>query len=404
MPGDTRLGREQFRSTSRETGMNQPRISLTGVSKAYPSDDVTAEPVVALADVTLVIENGERVGIIGDNGAGKSTLLQIIAGVNAATSGRVELQGKVHAILTVGLGLREEATGRENLFLEGAVLGKSHDEIARQLDEMIAFAELGAFIDQPMRTYSSGMKARLAFACLAHIDPEILIIDEALSVGDVFFAAKATKVVQDLCARGRIVIIVSHGISTIKSMCQRCIWLEHGRVRADGPSNEVGDAYARVTRERQEAEVARKFGDSGQTWCKEPGNRLLAPRILVGDPPTEVASFDAGSIATISGAVALDRQINTAGLRIWVESNDGQKVIDQRIELSGRNLAAGQHDFAINLGMIDWRPFVYQLHLVLMEAEVEIAHAAATFKVISDDVIFGGNPLLRTPPSIVRLT
>jgi lipopolysaccharide transport system ATP-binding protein len=376
--------------------VSEPSIELRNVARTYDAASSGGAAVLALRDISLSVSNGERVGIIGDNGAGKSTLLQIIAGVNSPTSGTVNIEGRVHAILTVGLGLREEATGRENLFLEGALLGKSREQVEAKLDEMIAFAELGEFIDQPVRTYSSGMKSRLSFASLTHIDPEILIIDEALSVGDSFFAAKASRMMQELCARGRIVLLVTHSVSAIKQMCQRCIWLEAGGIKADGPSEIVATAYASATRVRQEAEIARKFGDSGQTWSSGAGATLSSPRLVRRGDRVETAMIEAGAGAGLEVRLVLSQPMPKAVLDVRIESSDGLLLADEKLALDQAVLRPGTHDLFISLGPVDWRPFLYQAQLRLRDDSAVFATTSSTFKVYSDVAIFGGNPLLRT--------
>ena len=378
--------------------MTIPHLRVNNLAKVYTGTG--GADVSALQDINFEVGNGERVGIVGSNGAGKSTLLQIIAGVASPTAGTVSVNGKVHAILTVGLGLREEASGRENLFLDGALMGKTREEIAAHLDEMIAFAELGSFIDQPVRTYSSGMKARLSFASLSHIDPEILIIDEALSVGDAFFAAKATRMIENLCARGRIVLLVSHSIAAIKNMCQRCIWLEHGRLKADGPATKIGDAYAAATRARDEAAIERKFGASGRSWSESAAALLTDVRLIRSQDGVETTMIEAGTRATLRVTMTLRRGTTASALRVWIESNDGLLLADEVVPLDEADAAPGVRSLDVDLGDIDWRPFLYQVHVELLQAGRSCAHAAASFKVYSDSAVFGGNPLLRTPPQV----
>ncbi|MGY3444257.1 ABC transporter ATP-binding protein [Bradyrhizobium sp. USDA 4473] len=221
--------------------------------------EITTRHVQALDQISFEVAEGERVGIIGRNGAGKTTLLSIIAGLTEPTSGSVEVDGDLHAMLTVGAVLREDMSGRDNIFLDAAVHGRSRQQIDQVADEIIAFAELGEFIDRPVRTYSSGMKARLAFSMGAFINPDILVIDETLSVGDAFFAAKATRRMQEVAASGRIVIVVSHGLGSIVEMCSRCLWLDGGRLVMDGSPQVVTKAYEAAVREADEAELMRKF-------------------------------------------------------------------------------------------------------------------------------------------------
>ena len=213
----------------------------------------------ALQDVSFDIATGERVGVIGRNGAGKTTLLSVLAGITDATSGSVEIRGEVHAMLTIGAVLRDEATGRENIYLDGAVHGKSREEIDRHADEIIAFTELDEFIDRSVRTYSSGMKARLAFAMGAFIEPDVLIIDETLAVGDAFFADKAVRRMKEVAAQGRIVILVSHALASIVDMCDRCLWIDQGRLVMDGPAKQVTDAYQAAVEQADASELSAKF-------------------------------------------------------------------------------------------------------------------------------------------------
>jgi lipopolysaccharide transport system ATP-binding protein len=205
------------------------RMTLRAALRSRPA----APEIRAVDGVSLELREGDRLGIIGHNGAGKSTLLHLIAGLNGPTSGRVVVEGRVHGIMTLGTVLRDEVTGRDNIYLDGAVQNRTRAEIDRILDAVIDFSELGPFIDRPVRTYSTGMKARLAFSMIAFIEPEILIIDEVLAVGDVHFSARAIARVRELSASGRIVILVSHGLSSIVEMCNR-VPMARRRARGDG--------------------------------------------------------------------------------------------------------------------------------------------------------------------------
>ncbi len=196
----------------------------------------------ALRDVSFEVRPGESFGIIGRNGSGKSTLLQIIAGILAPTRGEVETHGRVGALLELGSGFNPDFTGRENVFMNAAILGLSPAEIAARFDDIAAFADLGEFIDQPVKTYSSGMFVRLAFAVIAHIQADILIVDEALAVGDVFFVQKCMRFLRAFQERG-ILLFVTHDTAAVVSLCQRAIWLDHGQVRAMGAARDVTERY-----------------------------------------------------------------------------------------------------------------------------------------------------------------
>jgi lipopolysaccharide transport system ATP-binding protein len=201
------------------------------------------EPFWALKDVSFTIEQGQVVGIIGRNGSGKSTLLKIIAQITAPTTGEVHLTGRTGTLLEVGTGFHPELSGRENVFLNGAILGMSRVEIARKFDEIVEFSGVEAFIDTPVKRYSSGMHTRLAFSIAAHLDPEILIIDEVLAVGDAEFQKKCLAKMKAVTSDGRTVIFVSHSMLTVTSLCNQCILLDHGELRAFGPPHKIADLY-----------------------------------------------------------------------------------------------------------------------------------------------------------------
>src|SRR6266404_1094627 len=203
-----------------------------------------ADTIWALKDVSFEITEGEVIGIIGRNGAGKSTLLKILSHITAPTEGRVEIYGRVGSLLEVGTGFHPELTGRENIFLNGAILGMRRNEIARKFDEIVAFAEVERFIDTPVKRYSSGMYLRLAFAVAAHLDCDILLVDEALSVGDYGFQQRCLgKMQEQTSSEGRTVLFVSHNLGAISALTERCIWLDKGQVKAYGATSDVFRAY-----------------------------------------------------------------------------------------------------------------------------------------------------------------
>jgi lipopolysaccharide transport system ATP-binding protein len=200
----------------------------------------------ALRDVSVEVHHGEVVGLIGHNGAGKSTLLKILTRITEPTVGWGEVTGRVGSLLEVGTGFHPELTGRENIFLNGSILGMRRAEIRRRFDEIVAFAEVERFLDTPVKRYSSGMSVRLAFAVAAHLEPEILLVDEVLAVGDAAFQRKSLGKMSDVAAEGRTVVFVSHNLAIIRSLCRRAVLLEHGRVVADGPTTETVDDYLRA--------------------------------------------------------------------------------------------------------------------------------------------------------------
>ena len=202
-----------------------------------------ANTIWALKDVSFEIWPGEVIGIIGRNGAGKSTLLKILSRITEPTSGRLELYGRSASLLEVGTGFHPELTGRENTYLNGAILGMPKSEIKRKFDEIVAFAEIEKFIDTPVKFYSSGMYVRLAFAVAAHLEPEILVLDEVLAVGDTAFQQKCLGKMRDVSSHGRTVLLVSHSMATVGQLCKKTLWLDEGRVKEFGLSDSVIQSY-----------------------------------------------------------------------------------------------------------------------------------------------------------------
>jgi lipopolysaccharide transport system ATP-binding protein len=234
----------------------KPVVVAQGLSRKYtlyarPSDRLKEvvlrrsihEDFWALRDVSFEIARGETLGIIGRNGSGKSTLLQLLAGVIQPTTGRVEVHGRVSALLELGAGFNPDFTGVENVILSGAILGVSESEMRRRLDAIAAFAEIGDFLYKPVKTYSSGMYVRLAFATAINIDPDVLIVDEALAVGDAFFQHRCMLRMSELQSSGVTIVVVSHDSAAIKRLCERAIWLEHGRIQDEGNPEHVVARY-----------------------------------------------------------------------------------------------------------------------------------------------------------------
>ena len=256
--------------------MSNTAVSVTGLSKRYrlgtthaqdgslagaltrglrrliggqPASPQTHDTLWALRDVSFEIKKGEVFGVIGTNGSGKSTLLKILSRVTEPTKGRALIHGRFCGLLEVGTGFHPELTGRDNVFMSGAILGMKRQEIARKFDEIVAFAEVEQFIDTPVKHYSSGMYVRLGFSVLAHMDPDILIVDEVLAVGDVRFQKKCMGKMEDVGQHGRTVILVSHDMPAITRMCSRAILLNKGEVVQAGPAHEVVNHYLQATAE-----------------------------------------------------------------------------------------------------------------------------------------------------------
>jgi lipopolysaccharide transport system ATP-binding protein len=240
----------------------------------------------ALRDISFEVEQGERFGIVGHNGAGKSTLLKILSRVTPPTSGEITLRGRVGALLEVGTGFHPELTGRENVYLNGAILGMRRGEIERKFDEIVEFAEVNRFIDTPVKRYSSGMQLRLAFAVAAHLEPEILIIDEVLSVGDLAFQEKCLGRMQDVAGEGRTVLFVSHNLTAVQTLCARSMLLSSGRKITEGPTDQVLDEYVRSTRRDAGALLSERSDRQGTGDLQFVEVRFESDGQLVDSPAT----------------------------------------------------------------------------------------------------------------------
>jgi len=214
----------------------------------------------ALKDASFEVREGEVVGIVGRNGAGKSTLLKILARVTKPTEGLAKIHGRLGSLLEVGTGFHAELTGRENVYLSGAILGMKKREIVRKFDEIVAFAEVEKFIDTPLKHYSTGMQMRLAFAVAAHLEPEILLVDEVLAVGDAAFQKKCLGKMGDVAHGGRTILFVSHQMNQIRRLCERVMWIDNGQVRECGSTAEVISAYETAVASRDIGKAQRPDG------------------------------------------------------------------------------------------------------------------------------------------------
>ena len=273
-----RIGARAQNDTLRDSLADMLRAPLAGFKSG-----ARGELVWALKDVSFDVRAGELIGIIGRNGAGKSTLLKLLSRITEPTSGRALLRGRLASLLEVGTGFHPDLSGRENISLNGAILGMKRQEIENKFDEIVAFAEIEKFIDTPVKRYSVGMYLRLAFAVAAHLEPEILIVDEVLAVGDINFQKKCLSKMQDVGQQGRTVLFVSHNMSTIPRLCPRSILLDAGTVLRDGPSQEVVSDYLRSG---LGAAAAREWADAATA----PGNEVTRLRaVRVRDDNGQVA-------------------------------------------------------------------------------------------------------------------
>lgn len=398
----------------------RPRVELSQVSKIYsrsaggavaafgkrllglPAAPRNGAGKVAVDAVSLALRAGERLGIIGSNGAGKSTLLRMIAGLAAPSSGRIDVEGQVTAIFTLGLGLKEDLTGRDNIYVDGEVQGKTRREIDRVIDEIVAFADIGDQIDHPLRTYSTGMKARLAFASIIHLSPEILIIDEALSAGDAQFSAKARAKMREICSRGKIGIIVSHAMPVVNDLCTRCVWMEGGRVVLDGDPDAVTRAYLESSWKRDEAALLDRFrrhvgAESARDGCHVLQLEAVAPG-RPGHRPILFSGDDVEWNVRVSASVALA----APDARFRMERLDGLVVADSLLSVEGVRAGAPTGDAGFRIAM---RPLVlgagvYRATLDLLDRSVVVASRSTIVEVAVRQAPTGGKPVLLYPASV----
>jgi len=282
----------------------------------------------ALCGVSLQINRGEVVGLIGYNGSGKSTLLQIIAGTLSPTSGRITVRGKVAALLELGSGMNPDFTGRENAYLYGSILGVSRQFLESRMHAIEAFAEIGQFFDDPVRTYSTGMAARLAFAVLTQLDPDILIVDEALSVGDAYFQHKSINLIRQFQEAGKTMLVVSHDAATIKTMCTRAVILEHGNLIREGPAAAVCDYYnALVAKKQKDLEIRQVERAKGHIVTRSGDRRAIIGDVeLMNASGHSARSFTLGEEAQICCAVEFRAAVEEPTVGLLIRDRLGNDV------------------------------------------------------------------------------
>ena len=340
-----------------------------GSSHAEPSSDFWA-----LRDVSFDVQPGEVIGVIGRNGAGKSTLLKILSRITEPTSGEARIRGRVASLLEVGTGFHPELSGRENIFLNGAILGMTKQEIRNKFDEIVAFAEIEKFIDTPVKRYSSGMYVRLAFAVAAHLEPEILIVDEVLAVGDMQFQQKCLNKMRDIGTGGRTVLFVSHNLGAVQSLCSRAVWLAGGQIHREGEVFEITRDYA------SSAELAESYALMGPLKSDV---RLLSVSVLNSEG-------DAGAVIrrdeplVVEALFEADSDISRVQAFVGIDSMS-IRVVSIPNSVLREDFAAGQKKFIFRVPAWFLRPGTYQVGVGLNSKDGHDwvwAEAAAHFEVL----------------------
>jgi lipopolysaccharide transport system ATP-binding protein len=335
----------------------------------------------ALRDVSFEIRQGEVVGIIGRNGAGKSTLLKILSRITEPTEGRVHIRGRVASLLEVGTGFHPELSGRENIYLNGAILGMTRAEVRRKFDEIVAFAEVEKFLDTPVKRYSSGMYVRLAFAVAAHLEPEILIVDEVLSVGDAEFQKKCLGKMDDASKGGKTVLLVSHDMRRVSTLCNRGILLNAGAIEYDGKMSVVADVYLTKRFEHESFSDLTGRGDRSGSGDAQ----FQSLELIKDEQPCRVFAF--GEALTQRIKVNVKKPIGTAYVVVIITSNDGVPVHELWNINEGCHWVAdlGVYTFTLTIDRILLYPGTYSVDLWVGDrnsARVDYIIGAGNFTVI----------------------
>jgi len=331
----------------------------------------------ALRDVSFDVQAGEVLGLIGRNGAGKSTLLKILSRITAPTEGRASIRGRVRSLLEVGTGFHPELTGRENIYLNGAILGMKKDEIRSKFDEIVAFAEVEKFIDTPVKRYSSGMYLRLAFAVAAHLVSEILLVDEVLAVGDAAFQTKCMGRMNEVAQEGRTVLFVSHNLAAVRSLCTRGIWLEHGGVSIAGPVEQVLFRYTQSQMQEQKS--------SGGTQT-----RFTSVRVN-GNNPGNIRS---GEDFAVSCTLELAECVASFRLFCMVQDANGESIVIAPCNSRVLDIGSqpGLHEIQVRFPGLWLRPGVYSVSFKLLAAAAGTGNARFLSDSIMLDVTGSDDP------------
>ncbi len=325
----------------------------------------------ALKDLTLDIGPGEAIGVIGRNGAGKSTLLKILSQITPPSRGRITLRGRVASLLEVGTGFHPELTGRENIYLNGAVLGMSRAEVKRKFDQIVDFAEIGQFLDTPVKRYSSGMYVRLAFAVAAHLEPEILIVDEVLAVGDARFQKKCLNKMGEVGQEGRTIIFVSHNMAVINELCQRTLWLDKGTMVDIGPTATIVGKYLSEAHSGDTADVDLSGSDARKNSLESSAFQFQRLRIINAKGRAS-STITLGETFSIEIHGLLHRQTNDWNLGFNVNSSLGYPLFNSFATSQDllQNLSPGPVVFRVNFDPNIFGPGMYAIGLGANGTEV----------------------------------
>ena len=350
----------------------------------------------ALRDVSLQLLPGESLGLIGHNGAGKTTTLRLLAGISRPTSGRVRCAGRVASLINLGAGFHPELTGRENILLNGVILGLSRREVKARFDEIVDFADLGAYIDTPLKRYSAGMYARLGFAVAAHVDPDVLLVDEVLSVGDVAFQDRSIRKMLSFRDDGRTILFVSHNLSAVEMMCQRTVWLDHGVIRLAGPTAEVVRAYLDAVDQALvgDATDATGFADDGSESI------ALVEASLHDAVGKFCTDFEYGTPLRVKLQCVARREVRHVQCSVTVRGDYGPLFTATSQAFPA--WASGPHDLECVFESLPLLPGLYRVEVQVRDAATPawaLPRTVGAFRVTTDVAAFGSDSLVGTTKS-----
>ena len=335
----------------------------------------------ALRDISLKVEKGKALGIIGPNGAGKSTILKLLSGIMKPTCGTLKLTGKVSALIEISAGFHQDLTGRENIFLNGAILGMKREEIKKKLDRIVDFADLESFIDTPVKRYSSGMYARLGFAVLAHLDPDVLLVDEVLSVGDAIFQKRCLEKMRSVMKSGSTVVFISHNLKMVSELCNEAIFLDGGQIIKSGPTGEIVRYYMDSMSSRNE---------------KACNNKAYISKFSIRDENGGSFQFESGQDAWVDIEITANSPCENLGLALEVQDENFYTVFDTstyRLGMKTFSMETGDKfkcTFKLNLffaqGIFHFRATLFRYDLY---KAVDTLFPAATISMISEKDVLG---------------
>ena len=396
--------RQRYQQSLRDAIAHAARVTWQCIRHPLSAnpEQTDLEELWALRDVNFEVQEGERVGIIGRNGAGKSTLLKVLSRITEPTTGRVRIKGRVSSLLEVGTGFHPELSGRENIFLNGAILGMTRQEIKRKFDDIVAFAELEKFLDTPVKRYSSGMYVRLAFAVAAYLEPEILLVDEVLAVGDAAFQKKCLGKMENVAEQGRTILFVSHNMASVSNLCARTIMIDQGQLVGSGETQEMIEKYFA----RLDSSSLNSSSGHFDLTCRSNsyGNKgIIIRNIALLDEHSELRkTFLMGRKMTIQIEVESLSSLSHSGIGVIFKTPAGQLLTGISTAMTATIIEQPRQKKELAVLEIPNLPFVpgtYYIDISAISGEerpakrVDFAERAAKFDVVEADVYGSGFPM-----------